>query len=166
MEIKDIDLHRVVSTAVIHKDGRFLITRRSLEKKAFPGKWTVPGGGLELTDYIDTPPTVKGSNSWYRVLESNLRREVLEEVGLEMGKVDYLLDVVFVRPDNIPVLTLSFYAPWKSGEVKLNDENIDFAWIRIEEVKKYDLISGIGEEIVMVDKILKGENPLTVKIAG
>jgi len=49
MEMENIELHRVVSTAIIHKNGRFLITRRSLNKKAFPGKWTVPGGGLETT---------------------------------------------------------------------------------------------------------------------
>ena len=164
MEVKNIELHRVVSTAIIHKDGRFLITRRSLEKKAFPGKWTVPGGGLETTDYINTPPTTKNSHIWYRVLENNLRREILEEVGIEMGKIDYLLDLVFIRPDNIPVLTLSFYAPWKSSEVKLNDENIDFAWVKYEDIKNYDLIGGITEEIVMVDKILKGEDPSTVEI--
>jgi len=50
--------------------------------------------------------------------------------------------------------------------VKLNNENIDFAWVKAEEVKNYDLISGIAEEIIMVDKILKGEDPSTVKITG
>ena len=161
---KNLELYRIVSTAIIHKDGRFLITKRSLNKKAFPGKWIVPGGGLEPNDYINTPPTTESDNVWYRVLENNLRREILEEVGVEMGKIDYLLDLVFIRPDNIHVLTLSFYTPWKSGEVKLNDENIDFAWISVSQIRDYDLIGGIEEEIIMVDKILKGEDPSVVKI--
>jgi len=161
--IENRELHRVVATAIIYKDGKFLITRRALDKKVWPGKWTVPGGGLEIDDYINLPPTTK-SNIWYFALENTLRREVEEEVGLEMGEVKYLLDLAFVRPDNIPVLTLSFYAPWKSGEVKLNSENIDHKWITIDELKNYDLIEGIPGEIMMADKAIKGKNPKTVNL--
>ena len=80
-----------------------------------------------------------------------------------MGEIKYLLDLAFIRPDNIPVITLSFYAPWKKGEVKLNDESIDYAWIRVNEVKKYDLIAGIDTEIKMVDAILGGKDYSKVK---
>ena len=52
MQIQNRELHRITSTAIIHKDGKYLIAQRSLDKKAFPGKWTVPGGGLEVDDYI------------------------------------------------------------------------------------------------------------------
>ena len=48
--------------------------------------------------------------------------------------------------------------------MKLNDENIDFAWISVNQIRDYDLIGGIEEEIIMVDKILKGEDPSVVKI--
>ena len=54
MEIKDRELHRIVSTAIIYKDGKYLILKRAGHKKAFPGKWTVPGGGLMVDDYINT----------------------------------------------------------------------------------------------------------------
>jgi len=157
-EIKNRELHRIVSTAIIHKDGKFLIVRRSLDKKVWPGKWTVPGGGLEIDDYIDTPVSTK-DNNWYYALETSLRREVKEEVNLEMGKVSYLLDLAFIRPDGVPVITLSFYAPWEKGEIKLNSENIEYKWIEAGEAKNCDLIAGIAEEIEMVDKILKGEEP-------
>ncbi len=43
--------HDVVVTGIIVKDGQYLITRRALTKKNFPGKWTVPGGNLETKDY-------------------------------------------------------------------------------------------------------------------
>lgn len=161
-EIKNRELHRIVSTAIIHRRGKFLIVRRSLEKKVWPGRWTVPGGGLEIDDYINTRPTTK-NDIWYFALENSLRREVKEEAGLEIGKVSYLLDLAFIRPDNIPVITLSFYAPWEKGKVKLDSENIEFAWIKAEETKKYDLIEGIAEEIEMVDRILRGKDHVTVK---
>ncbi|MFA4999011.1 MAG: NUDIX domain-containing protein, partial [Candidatus Paceibacterota bacterium] len=129
-------------------------------KKVFPGKWTVPGGGLEVTDYIDTKKTTP--EAWYFAIENSLKREVKEEVGLEIDNLKYLLDLVFIRPDNIPVVTLSYYCDYKSGEVVLNDESVDYKWIAAAEAEEYDFISGISEEIEMVDKILKGEDPQKV----
>lgn len=161
-EVKNRELHRIVTTAIIYKRGRFLITRRNLTKKAFPGRWTVPGGGLEIDDYVNTKPTTR-NKIWYFALANNLRREVKEETGVEIGKIKYLLDLAFIRPDNTPVITLSFYAPWKKGTVRLNEESIDYAWIGVGEVKKYDLIEGIGTEIKMVESLLKGKDPDKIK---
>ncbi|MBM3250796.1 MAG: NUDIX domain-containing protein [Candidatus Nealsonbacteria bacterium] len=161
MEKQNIELHRVVPTAIIHKDGKYLIVKRSPFKKAFPSRWNVPGGGLDMSDYISIPKTT--DDAWYFAIENSLRREIKEEVNLEVEKPKYLLDLVFVRPDNIPVVTLSYWCQWKSGEVKLNDENIDYKWVSAEEAKNYDLISGIQEEIKMVDRILKGESQDNVK---
>ncbi|MDP3762791.1 MAG: NUDIX domain-containing protein [bacterium] len=164
MEIQNKELHRIVATAIIIKDGKYLITKRSLDKKVWPGKWTVPGGGLEIDDYVNTRPTTK-NNIWYFALENTLRREVLEETGVEINNIKYLLDLAFIRPDNIPVLTLSFYADWKVGEVKLNNESIEHAWVTFEEAKNYELIDGILQEIEMADRILNGQDPSTVKFS-
>ena len=163
MEIKDRELHRITSTAIIYKDGKYLLLRRSLDKKAFPGKWTVPGGGLEVDDYINTPKTTK--DHWYCAIESSLRREIKEECSLEVGKIKYLLDIVFIIPDGTPAIILSFYCDYKSGKVKLDKDSIDYAWVNHKEAKNYDLIEGLLEEIEMVDKILKGkdENDLQYK---
>lgn len=157
MEIKDKELHRVALTAIIYNDlGQYLITQRSLTKKAFPGKWTVPGGGLEIDDYINATPTT-AAGQWYNALTNTLRREVKEEVNLEIEKPEYLLDLTFIRPDGVPVVVLSYYAKYKSGEVKLDDDSVDYKWVTLEEAKSYDIIDGIWEEIEMVGKILKGD---------
>ena len=156
MEIKNQKLHRITSTAIIYKDGKYLILRRSLNKKAFPGKWTVPGGGLETDDYVNTPKTTE--NQWYFSIEKSLRREIMEETNLEVGKIKYLLDITFILPDGTPSIILSFYSAYKLGEVILNDENINYAWVTLKEAKNYDLIEGILKEIEMVDKILNGQN--------
>ncbi|MBM3257769.1 MAG: NUDIX domain-containing protein [Candidatus Nealsonbacteria bacterium] len=154
MENSKSELHRVTATAIIHKeDGKYLIVQRSPKKKAFPLRWTVPGGGLELDDYINTPKT--NPDAWYYPLTNLLKREIKEETGLEVGDLKYLLDLTFVRPDNIPVITLSYYCDWQSGEVVLDEENVDYKWVDVEEAKNYDLIGGIIEEIEMVDKIIK-----------
>ncbi|MCX6810909.1 MAG: NUDIX domain-containing protein [Candidatus Berkelbacteria bacterium] len=153
-QIKDREMHRIVATAIIHKNGKYLITKRSMDKKVYPGKWTVPGGGLAIDDYVNEKPNDDGC--WYFSLEKSLRREIKEEVNLEVGKIDFLLDLCFIRPDNTPVITLSFYAPYKKGKVVLSDEDVDFAWTTLAEIKNYDLISGIKEEIYTADDIING----------
>lgn len=151
-KIKDRESHRIVATAIVHKNGKYLITKRSLSKKVYPGKWTVPGGGMSIDDYVSEKPNKDGC--WYFSLERSLRREVKEEVNLEIGKIDYLLDLCIIRPDNRAVITFSFYAPYIKGKVEISDECIDFAWVSRKDVKKYDLIDGIRTEIYMVDDII------------
>ena len=114
----DPRLHFVVATAIIVKDGKFLIAKRAPHEKAFPNKWTVPGGKLVLHEYEHLPKTT-GLPMWYNVVDWVLKKEVREEVGLEIEKPSYLCDLVFVRPDGYPVVTLSYWAHYKSGEVAL-----------------------------------------------
>lgn len=45
--------HNIVVTGIVIKDNKYLITRRSLDKKLFPGMWTIPRGNLEAADYIN-----------------------------------------------------------------------------------------------------------------
>jgi 8-oxo-dGTP diphosphatase len=163
VEIKDKEMHRISVTAIIYKkdpnptDGqvgvfKYLITRRSLKKKAFPGQWVVPGGGLEVDDYIDTPKNSGGL--WYNAVTNSLKREVMEEVNLKVGKLDFLCDITFIRSDGIPVIILSYYGPYESGDVKLDEDNTEFAWVTAEEAKEYDLIDGVLGEIEEVEEIL------------
>ena len=65
-------------------------------------------------------------------------------------------DFIIVRPDGVPVVVFSYWCKYEGGEVKLDEDNVDYAWATFEEARKYDLIEGILEEMEMVDKILKG----------
>lgn len=163
MDLKypDPHLHFVSATVIIHKEGKYLITKRSPDEKAFPNMWTVPGGRISVEDYINLPkPT---PSAWYGSIEEGLKREVKEETNLEIDSIKYLIDMTLIRPDGVPVVVLSYYADYKNGEVKLNSDAVDFAWVTVKEAKKVDLIEGIYEEIIMADKILKGADPSTVK---
>ncbi len=148
--------HYVVPTGIIVKDGKYLIAKRAAHLQAFPNLWTVPGGKLEQTDYKNRKHDTS-AGQWYNVVEDALRREIKEEVGLEIGKINYLASLTFIRPDGVPALVLSMFADHKEGEVKLNEELVEHAWVTLEEAKSYQLIPGIYEEIEMLDKHLKGE---------
>jgi len=149
-------LHEVAITAIIVKDNKYLITRRSQNKKRFPGKWTVPGGKLETNDYLELEKDTEFY--WYNVLERTLKREVLEEVGLEIKNIEYVTSLATIHEDGSPSLVISCVADYISGEIKLQkDESDDFAWVSSEEAKKYDLLDGILDELIMVDKKLSGK---------
>lgn len=155
MEIKDKELHRIATTCIIYNtEKKYLVTKRSPHKKSHPNKWTVPGGGLSTDDYTNTPSSHEGPQ-WYGAVETALIREVKEEVGVEIGRAQYLLNLTFIRPDGIPVLVLSYYAPYVSGEVVLDADATEYRWVTLEEAKQLDLISGIYEEIEMVETLLK-----------
>src|SRR3989338_7000967 len=126
----DPRLHFVVATAIVVKDWKFLIVKRAAHEKAFPNRWTVPGGKLVLHEYEHLPKTA-GFPQWYNVVDWVLRKEVREEVGLEIHKPEYLCDLVFVRPDGYPVVTLSYWASYKSGKVRLNKDHTEHAWITL-----------------------------------
>lgn len=150
----DPRLHFVVATAIIVKDKKFLIAKRAAHEKAFPNRWTVPGGKVVRHEYEQLPKSAE-YGQWYNAVEWVLRKEVKEEVGLEIEKPDYLCDLIFIRPDGFPVVTLSFWANYKSGEVNLSKDLSEYAWVTLEEAKNYDLIDGILDELAEVDKMLK-----------
>ena len=74
--LKDDEYHLTVLGVVCREDGKFLITKRAMDKAWAPGWWEVSGGAaMAGEESIDA-----------------VRREVLEETGLDVskGKEEYL----------------------------------------------------------------------------
>ncbi len=146
-------VHYVTATVILVKDGKFLITKRAEWEKAFPEKWTVPGGKLEVLDYVLKEKDT--SSHWYNVLENLAKKEVREEVGVDIKNIEYVTSLVYIRSDNIPCLIISLWAKPISDEIRLCNALTDYKWVTLEEAKNYDLIEGIYEELEMLDKKLK-----------
>ena len=145
---------KVVITAIVIRDGRYLILKRSEKEEKFPNRWTVPGGKLDTGDYVHRPKDTP--DYWYNVLEETLRREVREEAGIEIANIRYVTSLADAPEGKDPSLVISCLADYASGDIVLSDEMSDAAWVSLEEVKQYDLIEGIGEEIEMAERMLKG----------
>ena len=105
-------------------EGRFLITRRSLDKRWAAGLWEVPGGGVLAGE---TP------------LQGALR-EVREEVGLQLlpehGHLCYsYVNTDLARGDNYINSVFRFQAPFALDDVTLQEsESIDCRLASWEEV--------------------------------
>jgi nucleoside triphosphatase len=126
--------HHIAVTAFILNDkgDKCLIVKRSPDETAFPGKWAFVGGKLE-----------RGEK-----LEDTLRREVKEEVGLEVeGKPEFFSDWTFIRPDDVNVVAICFKLRAK-GEVKLEENSFtDYKWVGVDDLKGLNLISGMDKQI-------------------
>jgi len=76
----------------------------------------------------------------------------MEEVGLEIKNIEYVTSLTTLHDDGVPSLVISCMADWKSGEIKLQEEECDeSAWVSLEEAKNYKLIDGIYDELVMAE---------------
>ncbi len=146
-------VHYVTATVILVNNGRFLIVRRADWEKAFPGKWTVPGGKLEVLDYALNQKDT--SEHWYNVLENLSKREVKEEVGLDIKNIEYVTSLVYIRSDGIPSLIISLCAEPIGDEIKLCSALTDFRWITLDEARNFDLIEGIYGELEIMNKKIK-----------
>lgn len=148
-------LFKVVITAIVVRDVRYLVLKRSPNEKKFPSRWTVPGGKLTTEDYIHLPKDTP--DYWYNVLERTLRREVKEEAGIEITNIRYVTSLADARENDDPSLVISCLAEWSSGDVRLDQSMVEYRWVTLEEARSIDLIEGIFEEIAMADRMAKGE---------
>ena len=156
---KNDKLFYFVANVVIYResDGRCLILKRDMREKVHPGRYAVPGGKLEWSELDITKPTrVNGDVLDFEyAVEKLLAREAAEEAGVVIEpKLAYINSVAFVRPDGIPVMLIKFAAKYVAGEVKLERGAFtDYAWVNEAEVKNYECIDGIQEEVAETIKL-------------
>jgi len=119
---------RVLVNAVVVKDNKILVIKRSLKEKHAPGKWSVPGGSLEIEE-------------GHYVLENTARREVFEETGIKIKpKMELLVNNIFHHTeDKEPVLAIVFFCQYDSGEIKVDKSEITEArWIKEEDLNSLE----------------------------
>lgn len=106
-----------VAAAVIEADGRYLITRRT--KGHLEGFWEFPGG------------KVRPGES----LPECLRREVREELGVEVNVGEKLETVTWHYPERTVVLHFFRCSP-AGGEIT-PQEGQAFAWVVPQDLERY-----------------------------
>jgi 8-oxo-dGTP pyrophosphatase MutT (NUDIX family) len=149
-----------VSTIVVYResDKRCLILKRHEREIVHPGKYSVPGGKLEWKDFnLNESKKHNGVLYFDDAIEGLLKREVFEEAGIQIeDNIHYLASMVFVRPDETPVILVRFAAKYKEGEVKIDSNDFsDFTWVNEQELKNYDCIINVYDEVIDTIKHFK-----------
>ena len=148
--------YRVVVTCLMYKlhnnRWHYLVSKRADDLPYAPGRWTVPGGGIEPEDYttqlLDRPDA-------YGTIERALEREMREEVGdVKYGTLRLLDNLVFIRSDNVPVVCLSFLAGFIGGAIRTTPECVEHRWVTTDTAGAIDLIEDIRGEIDHAEHIL------------
>ena len=124
--LKDGEYHLTVLGVIQRTDGRFLITKRVMTKAWAPGHWEVSGGAA-----------MAGESSAEAV-----RREVLEETGLDVNNFDggYLFTYRRDNPgegDNYFVDVYRFTGDFDEKNVHLQtEETAGFRFATPDEIKE------------------------------
>jgi len=121
---------RVMVTAIIKKNGKFLMLKRSGHNKMYSGYWQFPEGGVK---FGETP-------------EEALARELREETGLRVKKAKLL----GVRASSIEYFHRRlwhfiriFYYAKVAGEIKLSNKHNEYKWVSKRGLGKIRLLKGL-----------------------
>jgi 8-oxo-dGTP diphosphatase len=105
---------------IFDREGRVLLLLRPKKDRWMPSKWALVGGKL---DKGETP-------------EQALRREVAEETTLQIKS-----PIEFYTSKNGEVIY--FIVKSYDGNVCIDYEHDDFAWVYPEELTNYDVVPGL-----------------------
>ena len=112
-EKKDTDK---IAKAVVMKDGKALLLKRSNYMKKYAGEWDLPGGHVQEEESI----------------EEGLRREVEEETGLKIKSPEKLYT---------DGRTHYYRAESDSSEVKLSEEHTEYKFVSAEDLEDMEIPS-------------------------
>lgn len=127
----------ICANVFIRKDGKYLLMKRSPDKKYAPNKIHPFGGKMD-----------ENENPYVGAV-----REIREEVGIEIENLKLEAVIYEQMPDkDLKANWLVFYfsADYKSGEVILSEEG-EVVYLTVEEVKHSDLFPSVE---TIIDHIL------------
>lgn len=111
------DIHAV--SAVMRKEGRFLLVLRG--RAPAKGLLAFPGGRVKEGE----------------TMEEAVRRELLEETGLEAGEIRHLREFVIEPEGDGPRFILHAHsAEYRGGEPKPGDDAADAGWYVVEDMRR------------------------------
>ncbi len=110
---------KIVATAVAVEDNKVLITQRP-EGKPLAGFWEFPGGKIEDKE----------------TLEQALRRELFEELNININVGDFLMDSHYKYEHGEFLLRVHYVTITDINNFRLNHHQ-DYKWIEAKELNDY-----------------------------
>ena len=127
---------------VVIKGNTVLLVRRG--KPPNIGAWTLPGGAQELGE----------------TTEEAARRELLEETGVEVGKLHFAATVDNIRHDetgrvHFHYTIIDFAARWVAGEPVADTDVTEAVWAPLDALDDYGLWSEAHRVIAIARRLVE-----------
>jgi 8-oxo-dGTP diphosphatase len=127
---------------VVIKGNTVLLVRRG--KPPNIGAWTLPGGAQELGE----------------TTEAAARRELLEETGIEVGKLHFAATVDNIRHDetgrvHFHYTIIDFAAQWVAGEPVADTDVTAAVWAPLDRLDDYGLWSEAHRVIAIARRLVE-----------
>jgi 8-oxo-dGTP pyrophosphatase MutT (NUDIX family) len=128
------ELKKNAVVVIVDNDNKILLLKRGNKVPWMPSKWGLVGGGIEKSE---TP-------------QQAIEREILEETGLAIKK--FIKSFSIQRnPDSIEHIFTCRYEG-DPTDIKLNEENTNYGWYDVDEMKFLDIVPHLIEYITMAFK--------------
>jgi len=115
-----INFTAVAAHALIEKDDKYLVTRRSPDNGYMPNLWDTPGGTIHYAEAIDTA----------------LKREIYEETGLTCEQKEILFVHSFMSGPSRHQFQLLYRCLYLKGDIVLTSGDHDeYRWVTLDELK-------------------------------
>ena len=105
--------------AAIFQNGKLLIVQRDKNEKVAGGTWECPGGKVEFGEDLETA----------------LKREVIEETGLNIHVKRILYAAVYNSDPKRQFIILTYLSSSDDQTVTLSNEHMNYQWVNKEQVK-------------------------------
>ncbi|MFA5026222.1 MAG: NUDIX domain-containing protein [Candidatus Shapirobacteria bacterium] len=116
-----INFTAVAAHALIEKDGKYLVTRRSPDNGYMPNLWDTPGGTIHYGEEISTA----------------LKREIYEETGLTCEQKEILFVYSFMSGPHRHQFQLLYRCQYLKGDISLTSgDHNEYRWVTQDELKK------------------------------
>jgi len=123
-----------VGAFIFNKKNELLIVKKSSNEQIDAGLWTIPGGKIYPQEHI-----VDG-----------LKREVLEEVGLEIASFQWIGEDVF-EDQNAMFHAEHFLCKTNTLSVVLEDKLTEYKWISgLKDIKSLPFAENIKKRIIEI----------------
>lgn len=120
--------------ALIEKDGKYLVTKRSPDNGYMPNLWDTPGGTIHYGEAIDIA----------------LKREIYEETSLICDQKEILFVYSFMSGPYRHQFQLIYHCLNPQGEIFLTSgDHYEYRWLTLEELKN------LPDKIAFLDALVK-----------
>ncbi|HEX9595145.1 MAG TPA: NUDIX domain-containing protein [Candidatus Saccharimonadales bacterium] len=122
---------RVIVSGVVERDGKFLVLKRSGTAHFAPNQWEFINGSLQESETV----------------EKTLKRELVEETGLELVSQSKF-PVYEISDEDGDWVVLPFRVETK-GDITLSQEHSEYKWASPDELTQ---LEGVSEDWQKIGK--------------